>query len=105
MNATHIHILLADDDIDDCDLFKGELEELPLSPGLSIVHNGQQLIRRLTDNPLFLPDVFFLVLNMPCMNGSECLTEIKLNDTLKHLPVIILSTSLNRDSIELLHKK
>jgi CheY-like chemotaxis protein len=105
MNTTHIRVLLADDDTDDCDLFKDALEELPVSASLSIVYDGEQLIRRLTDNPAFLPDVIFLDLNMPRKNGLECLTEIMLNNVLKHVPVIILSTSIDIDSIQLLHAK
>jgi CheY-like chemotaxis protein len=105
MNTTHLHLLLADDDTDDCVLFKEALEELPISASLSIVNNGEQLIKRLTESPVFLPDVIFLDLNMPRKNGFECLTEIKLNNALKHLPVIILSTSLDIASIQELYEK
>ena len=87
------HILLADDDKDDCMLFKDALEELPLSTSLAIVHNGEQLMHFLNTQMATPPNVLFLDLNMPRKNGLECLTEIKLNKNLAQLPVIIFSTS------------
>lgn len=52
-----------------------------------------------------LPDVLFLDLNMPRKNGSMCLAEIKSNEKLKKLPVIIYSTSLYEDVASLLYKE
>jgi CheY-like chemotaxis protein len=51
-----------------------------------------------------LPDVLFLDLNMPCKNGYECLSEIKQNIKLKHLPVIVFTTSCPNESIVMLFK-
>ena len=51
-----------------------------------------------------LPNVLFLDLNMPRKNGYECLSEIKLIDRLKNLPVIIFSTSLNHDVVDMLYQ-
>ena len=96
-------ILLADDDVDDCLFFKNALEELPVSARLSTVHNGEELMNFLRDNAQ-LPDILFLDLNMPRKNGFDCLAEIKKDEKLKALPVIILSTSLNQESANLLYK-
>ncbi|MDP4211629.1 MAG: response regulator [Bacteroidota bacterium] len=96
-------ILLADDDEDDCLLFKEALEELSISASLTIVHNGEQLIQWLIENEQ-IPDVLFLDLNMPRKNGFACLSEIKQIAKLKDLPVIILSTSFDQNTINLLHK-
>ena len=41
---------------------------------------------------------------MPRKNGSECLTAIKLNKNLKHLPVIIYSTAFNKDVVDLFYE-
>ena len=41
---------------------------------------------------------------MPRKNGFECLSEIKLNKKLKALPVIIFSTSLEQEGVNLLYK-
>jgi CheY-like chemotaxis protein len=98
-----IQLLLADDDKDDCDLFKEALDELSLSAKLRVVHNGEQLMQLLTSQTIALPQVLFLDLNMPKKNGFECLSEIKKNDKLKSLPVIIFSTSYDYDIVNLLY--
>ncbi len=105
MRETIIQLLLADDDVDDCDLFKEALEELQLSTELNIVHNGEHLMQLLAGKAGVLPKVLFLDLNMPKKNGFECLAEIKKNDNLKNLPVIIFSTSFDRDIVNLLFDK
>ncbi|NCI51965.1 response regulator [Sediminibacterium roseum] len=99
-----IQLLLADDDKDDCDLFREALDELPVTADLSTVHDGEQLMQLLSKkNPL--PQLLFLDLNMPRKNGFECLSEIKKNDALKDLPVVIFSTSYDRDIVNLLYTK
>lgn len=105
MNPDQFHILLADDDLDDCFFFEEALEEFPLSIRLSIVQNGEKLMQQLHNKSEKLPDLLFLDLNMPLKNGFECLGEIKQNDKLKHLPVIIISTSFVNDVVNLLYKK
>jgi CheY-like chemotaxis protein len=102
MNSVTIQILLADDDKDDCLLFKDALDELPISVELTTVHSGEQLMR-LFGKMQELPDMLFLDLNMPRKNGFECLTEIKENGKLKELPVIIFSTSFDQDIVNLLY--
>ena len=105
MTTKHHNLLLADDDIDDCIFFKDALEELPLSATLSTVNDGVQLMNYLSAKSNDLPDVLFLDLNMPRKSGFECLSEIKLIDKLKALPVIIFSTSLNLEVVNLLFQK
>jgi CheY-like chemotaxis protein len=97
MDTERIRILLADDDKDDCFLFREALSELSIPTDLEIVYDGEQLMDHLNDNADNLPDVLFLDLNMPRKNGFECLSEIKHNDKLKELPVIMFSTSYPRD--------
>lgn len=88
-----LHILLADDDEDDRMIFSEIVAQLDTPIQLRTVSDGQQLIHLLSDKTAALPDVIFLDLNMPNKNGKECLREIKTNPALKHLPVIIYSTS------------
>lgn len=97
MDTEKIQILLADDDKDDCFLFREALSELPVATNLVTVHDGEQLMNYLSEHTGELPNVLFLDLNMPRKNGFECLTEIKHNDSLKDLPVIMFSTSYPRD--------
>lgn len=106
MNKQHYHILLADDDDDDCSFFKEALDELSLPVTLITVHDGVQLMDYLkAHSPNNLPDILFLDLNMPRKNGHECLKEIKEINELDTLPVIIFSTSLDTEIVDLMYKK
>ena len=104
MNSNLLSILLADDDTDDCIFFKEAVEELQLPTKLSSLHDGEQLMQHLNNETNKLPDVLFLDLNMPRKNGFECLSEIKLDQRLKQVPVIIFSTSFEQEVVNLLYK-
>ena len=97
-----INILVADDDKNDRLLFDMALKEIPLATRLKTVSDGEKLMDYLSKNSENLPDVIFLDLNMPRKNGSECLKEIKKNEKLKRLPVIIYSTSLRENIADVL---
>jgi CheY-like chemotaxis protein len=105
MNTSSHKLLLADDDIDDCLFFKEALEELPFEAALTTVNDGVELMEYLTTDSNLKPEVIFLDLNMPRKTGFECLTEIKLHEELKHLPVFIISTSMNIDVVDSLFAK
>lgn len=104
MNLKPLNILLADDDMDDCIFFKQALDELSVSTHLTTVHDGEQLMLLLTNDANEFPDVLFLDLNMPRKNGFECLSEIKDNQNLRRLPVIVFSTSFELEMVNLLYK-
>ena len=104
MELKQLNVLLADDDLDDCNFFKKALTELPLPSSLTIVHDGEALMEILHKETEELPHVVFLDINMPRKNGFECLTELKQSDRLKDLPVIMFSTSNSRDAMSKLFK-
>ena len=106
MKITKPKLFLADDDKDDCLFFKEALEELPITADLTIVHDGEQLMQLLSERSIDPPPphVLFLDLNMPRKNGFEVLSELKLDEKLKKLPVIIFSTSFAEDMANLLYK-
>ncbi len=99
-----IKILLTDDDSDDILLFREVLAELPFRTELATVYNGEQLMNLLLRGPDNLPDILFLDLNMPRKNGYECLVEIKKNETLNKLPVVIFSTACDPEIIKQLYR-
>lgn len=101
---TH-NLLLADDDIDDCAIFREALDDLSAAAKLTTVHDGVQLMDKLNGEPESLPDLIFLDLNMPRKSGFECLEDIKGNAQFKHLPVFIYSTSFNMDVVDLLYSR
>lgn len=104
MKTKYLNVLLADDDTDDCLFFKEAIEESDVLIKLSMLHDGEQLMEHLNNDVKNLPDMLFLDLNMPRKNGFECLYEIKGNPKLEQLPVIIFSTSLEQEVVNLLYK-
>jgi CheY-like chemotaxis protein len=104
MSFKQLNILLADDDTDDCIFFKQALHELILPTVFTAVHDGEQLMQFLTDEKNELPNILFLDLNMPRKNGFECLSEIKLSEKLKLLPVIVFSTSFEQEVVNMLYQ-
>ena len=105
MTKEHYYLLLADDDEDDCLFFKEALDEIAINTTLTMVHDGVQLMNYLKTNIANLPDLLFLDLNMPLKNGLECLAEIKDNESLKNLPIIIFSTSLDSEIVNKLYQE
>jgi len=105
MSKNSLNLLLADDDMDDCFFFKEALEVFPISAKLSTVNDGVQLMKLLSSIESPLPDALFLDLNMPRKSGFECLSEMKTIDKLMNIPVIIYSTSLNMEVVDLLYQR
>jgi len=101
---SELNILLADDDKDDRFFFERALKTLSQSTQLITVSDGAQLIDYLIKNEPHRTDVIFMDLNMPRKNGLECLQEIKEHKNLKHIPVIIYTTSLTDENIDLFYK-
>src|SRR5687767_14662538 len=99
-----LHILLADDDTDDRFFFDKALKLAAIPSNLTTVENGEKLMTFLNSNTDKLPDALFLDLNMPRKNGSECLREIKKDERMRGLPVIIYSTSLHPEIADLLYR-
>ncbi len=99
-----INILLADDDSDDRFFFSLALKEVLSSFQLNTAVDGEELMNYLIKNSETPPDVLFLDLNMPKKNGSECLAEIKRNSKLKNIPVVIYSTSVQKDTADVFYK-
>lgn len=98
------YILVADDDPDDCRFFREALEELPINANQKYVNDGEELMLFLEMNYAKLPDILFLDLNMPRRSGFQCLTEIKNNNKLKKIPVVIISTYFDNRIADVLYK-
>lgn len=90
-SCKYTSVLLIDDDIDDRMIFGEVLKEL--APDI-IYHeaiNGEDALIKLNNH--LIPDLIFLDLNMPRVDGKQFLAEIQQLGHLKHIPVIIYTTS------------
>lgn len=84
------HILLADDDPDDIELFREALKEVTHDVVLTTTDNGARVLGMLS---LLKPDLIFLDINMPVMNGMDCLSKIRQMPEHSDVPVVIYSTA------------
>ena len=101
-----ITILLADDDSDDRMLAKDALAESRLANDLRLVEDGEELMNYLYRRGRFSdpetsprPGLILLDLNMPRKDGREALKEIKSDPHLRHLPIVVLTTSKAEEDI------
>jgi len=85
-------VFLIDDDADDREIFAEALAEEHPSVTYREAENGADAYEKLKSGSI-KPDLIFLDLNMPVMDGRTFLTQIKSNLELQHIPVIIYSTS------------
>ncbi|MCM2353141.1 MAG: response regulator [Pseudobdellovibrio sp.] len=92
-----VPLLIADDDLDDCKMIKEAFEESRLLNKLNFVHNGEELLKYLAENPS--PGLILLDLNMPKKDGREALQEIKNNPKYRHIPIVVLTTSQAEEDI------
>jgi CheY-like chemotaxis protein len=99
------HILLVEDNEGDILLTLEAFEESKLKTSVSIARNGQEALDFLYKKGGFekvqKPDLILLDVNIPIFNGHEVLAEIKKDENLKKIPVIMLTTSLSEKDIEL----
>jgi CheY-like chemotaxis protein len=93
-----ISVMNIDDDQDDRALFCDAL--LEIDPNIECItkpsaEEALTYLQAAED----LPTVIFLDINMPAMGGKACLSELKKNDKLASIPVIVLSTTVNPKEI------
>lgn len=88
-------LFIVDDDEDDINLFVEAVNEIDKSMGCFKAKNGEDALARLEELEM-LPDVIFLDLNMPKMNGRETLERLKSSERFRNIPVVIYSTSTSQ---------
>ena len=93
-----LNILLIEDDIIEVMKFNRVLKTLGLNHKIIEANNGEEALSILKDKEI-IPDVIFLDLNMPKINGIEFLQILKSDDYLKYIPAIILTTSNNHKDV------
>jgi CheY-like chemotaxis protein len=100
-----VHILLVEDNEGDVVLTLDAFEESKIKTNISVVRNGGDALDFLFKRGLYAhvekPDLILLDINMPVFSGHEVLKQIKNNDGLKKIPVIMLTTSSAKKDINL----
>jgi len=97
LTKTITNIVLAEDDIDDQNIFQIALQEIDPSVQVQFVANGKELLQLLQN---YRPDIIFRDLEMPYKNGLECLIEIRDNPKLTTLPVVVFSSTTKPANIQ-----
>ncbi len=101
-------ILLVDDNEADVVLTTRCFMKAKLLVNLHSVENGERCMAFLRKEGPFAtmptPDLILLDLNMPVMDGREVLAEISMDKDLRHLPVVILTTSAEERDVLLMYK-
>jgi len=84
-------ILLVEDSAPDAMLIRQALHEAGLEARVEVVTDGEQAMSRLRDGTA--PDLMLLDLNLPRKDGRAVLAEMRADDALSEIPVIVLTTS------------
>ncbi|WP_242057815.1 MULTISPECIES: response regulator [Nostoc] len=98
-----IEVLLVEDNPGDAQLTRIALEDSKISIHLNVVEDGVEAMAFLRKQEKYVeaahPDIVLLDLNLPKKDGREVLAEIKADDNLKRIPVVVLTTSQAEEDI------
>jgi len=95
--SNNYKILVVDDDKEDHFIMQDYFRDFGIDDKVRFVENGKNAIQYLeeVDKDEFLPHLIVLDLNMPILNGTQTLVQIKQTPRYRNIPVIIFSTSEN----------
>jgi len=92
-----VEILLVEDNPGDVDLTRETLQDSKLLNNMSVVNNGVEAMAFLRGEGRYVdrtrPDLILLDLNLPKKDGREVLAEVKADERLRRIPVVVLTTS------------
>ncbi len=92
----NISILLVDDDVDDQQIFLLTMQDTGAGVECEFACDGIQALEKLGS---YQPNLIFIDINMPKMNGMELLAELKQNPRLTQTPIYMYSTSDQREIV------
>lgn len=96
------YLLIAEDDDDDFYFFSSVVKELSYNVELTRVNDGEKLMHELKQK---CPDILFLDILMPCMDGRLCIRSIRSDKKYDALPVIIYSSTFTHKEVEFFHRE
>ncbi len=94
-------ILLAEDDHVDIMIVRRAFKQLNVLNELVVAKNGEEVIRYLDDPKMPVPCLIILDINMPKMNGLECLKKLKQLSVYNNIPVFMLSSSGEQQDVDI----
>jgi CheY-like chemotaxis protein len=94
------NVLIVDDDEDDRDLFCTAVHELEPKINCILARNGEEALQGLRLEKFLKPDLIFLDLNMPRFNGIQFLREVKKDNLLPIIPIVIYTASQQQQDLE-----
>lgn len=95
-------ILLVDDDPDESVIFRDAVDQLGESIDVTQVYYCHELFNVLKENSF---DLLILDVNLPLVNGIECLKKIRSDNSLPQLPIIMFSNVINQLNIDLCYQQ
>ena len=98
--SLYLSILLVDDDVEDQEIFLDAIKEVDPLVHCFCAADGEDALKLLGTEAIVKPDLVFIDLNMPKLNGKQLLLELKRSDNLKDIPVIMYSTFFGKKDIE-----
>jgi CheY-like chemotaxis protein len=93
-------IMIIDDDADDRSMFAEALMEINVAVHLLPMDSCEKAIDYFNNKCAAIPDFIFLDINMPTMNGWQCLDQIRNMAKTQHIPVVIYTTSQSEENYE-----
>lgn len=93
-------ILLVEDDQVDVMTVQRSFKKLGVLNELVVVSDGEQALDYLRNPVKGLPSIILLDINMPKMNGHECLKHLKEHPVFRNIPVMMLTSSKERQDVD-----
>jgi len=93
-----LNILLVEDDSDDILFFREALQKLEIRNEVSVARDCEELFSHFENDSSF--DVIFLDINLPLMDGKQCLKQIKTSEKYKDVPIIMFTGSSQPGDVE-----
>ncbi|MFZ6012438.1 MAG: response regulator [Bacteroidota bacterium] len=97
-------VFYVDDDPEDQEIFIEALKTVDPAIDCITANDGKEAYDLLTDYLVILPDIIFLDINMPIMDGLQCLTLLRSDRKIRNIPVIVYSTAGSEDDTKMYQK-
>jgi two-component system, chemotaxis family, response regulator Rcp1 len=98
--AELMRILLVEDSLADVELTLDALRDAKVANDVTVVRDGEAALEHLRSHAANAPDLVILDLNLPRLTGHEVLAAMKADESLRRIPVAVLTTSSAESDVE-----